>query len=428
MQEQRLQSNSRNVEHRRLVLLWFVVISAVYLPPEAASILFFLIILLALLQGWLSRIHLITITILPFIAIIFLGVLSSKDAISHNILKDFWYFSLPIISLVVGWALAEEVEPKKLQLHIIYLGTTLSILLILKASWLLVFESVDYFNKYYWRQALGAGEFISVWGLLVAFGLISKTGFKHEHAKFISLLMVINLISIIISDSRTAMIMLSLGLFLVFVPAIVKKMRRVYWVGLAIGIILIIIFASVPGEDTTTTLGRFQNMFREQFSVSFVDSSDINNKYRAFESIAAIDTFLSGNLWDQFVGHGFGKMIDLKVLIPLGVPGEINDYQFIPILHNGYLYVLIKTGVLGLLIYIYFMARSFRNFLRVKIRTIDQLWPNLGMAVILGSIIGTMSMAGPYNRGAFFTTYIILGICMQGCSYKVQIETKPENP
>jgi O-antigen ligase len=80
-----------------------------------------------------------------------------------------------------------------------------------------------------------------------------------------------------------------------------------------------------------------------------------NSNYRSFESFAAIDTYLAGNWINYMVGHGFGKLVDLKIEIELAS----QDWQFIPVLHNGFMYILVKTGLLGILFFLLFFIKLY---------------------------------------------------------------------
>ena len=50
------------------------------------------------------------------------------------------------------------------------------------------------------------------------------------------------------------------------------------------------------------------------------------------------------------LGQGFGALVDLNMTMALaGV-----YFTKIPVLHNGYAYILVKAGILGILCYIFF--------------------------------------------------------------------------
>ena len=79
----------------------------------------------------------------------------------------------------------------------------------------------------------------------------------------------------------------------------------------------------------------------------------LNSNWRGIETYRALVTFSTGNLKQQILGQGFGSLIDLGFDIPIN--GVV--YRKIPILHNGYAYILVKTGLLGILFYLFFYYR-----------------------------------------------------------------------
>ncbi len=394
---------------------WFVMTAATFLPPEFCSVLFIFFIAAAKLHNHINFNDYSIRAVTPFIIIIILGILNSSGHPIPDVFKDLWYCSLPILSLLSGWALADGWPSEDLQKHIARFGACVSIFFLIKAGGILLFEPALFDNKYLWRQALGSCNLITIWGLFAALSLLSKHSLSRANRGFLFTVVLLNFIAQIISDSRTALILFLSGAFLVFIPSWIYQRRRLYWTTLITGTGIIIALLLSGNGDPTTTLGRYQNILWEQFSFSFSDQQDANVKYRAFETLAAIRTVMLGTWWDQIVGHGFGKMVDLDFLFILGEPGNQSDYQFIPILHNGYLYIMVKTGFLGTLLYVVFLAKSFKAFLMAK--TIDALryWQRIGVTIVIGTLLGTFVIAGPFGKGSFFTTFMVLGFAMRYC-------------
>ncbi|MGC3977978.1 MAG: hypothetical protein QM751_06935 [Paludibacteraceae bacterium] len=70
----------------------------------------------------------------------------------------------------------------------------------------------------------------------------------------------------------------------------------------------------------------------------------------------AIDTYADGNFLELFFGKGLGQLIDLKMYIELAG----TDWRYIPVLHNGYAYILVKTGIIGVLFFVIFYFNYFK--------------------------------------------------------------------
>ena len=73
-------------------------------------------------------------------------------------------------------------------------------------------------------------------------------------------------------------------------------------------------------------------------------------------------TFSSKDLIYKIFGGGFGSKVDLLFTISLGQAE--NQYRYITQLHNGYVDIILKTGVLGTLMYLSFFFKNIFSNLR----------------------------------------------------------------
>lgn len=87
------------------------------------------------------------------------------------------------------------------------------------------------------------------------------------------------------------------------------------------------------------------------------DYKDFNDNYRSYENIMTIRQVTRDGLMPTFFGKGLGSQIDLKQQVMLG---DMN-LRFISILHNGFMIVFLKSGLLGILIYLYTIIYFFKN-------------------------------------------------------------------
>jgi hypothetical protein len=78
------------------------------------------------------------------------------------------------------------------------------------------------------------------------------------------------------------------------------------------------------------------------------DWVDFNDNYRSYENILTIRQ-VSANGWSAVVfGEGLGSTIDLKREVWL----QTSFMRYIPFLHNGFMTVFLKSGLLGVCIYL----------------------------------------------------------------------------
>ncbi|WP_282786544.1 O-antigen ligase family protein [Flavobacterium croceum] len=97
-----------------------------------------------------------------------------------------------------------------------------------------------------------------------------------------------------------------------------------------------------PGEAFSTKINRD-------------DWKDFNDNYRSYENIRTVQQ-LSYNK-NLIFGEGIGSQVDLKQKVYLGDM----KLRYISILHNGYMTVLLKTGLVGLIIYLLSISFFFKN-------------------------------------------------------------------
>ena len=111
------------------------------------------------------------------------------------------------------------------------------------------------------------------------------------------------------------------------------------------------------------------------------DWKQFNDNYRSYENIRTVEQ-LSYN--ESFLfGEGIGSQVDLKQKVYLGDM----ELRYISILHNGYMTVLLKTGLLGLGIYLLSIFFFFRknNDTNVALKNIHYLFIGTGVFLIVSN-------------------------------------------
>lgn len=119
------------------------------------------------------------------------------------------------------------------------------------------------------------------------------------------------------------------------------------------------------------------------------DWKQFNDNYRSYENIRTVQQ-LSYNSTLLF-GEGTGSQVDLKQKVYLGDM----ELRYISILHNGYMTVLLKTGLLGLFIYFYSIFFFFKRKQYVDSNLINIQHLFIGTGVFL--IISNWVFMGFYN-------------------------------
>jgi hypothetical protein len=78
------------------------------------------------------------------------------------------------------------------------------------------------------------------------------------------------------------------------------------------------------------------------------DWKDFNDNYRSYENIMTVRQMTNDGYKSLIFGQGLGSQIDLKQKLMLGDM----ELRFISILHNGFMTVLLKSGLIGVILLI----------------------------------------------------------------------------
>lgn len=137
------------------------------------------------------------------------------------------------------------------------------------------------------------------------------------------------------------------------------------------------------GNTFDEFLYKVKNAPIEAFStkINRSDWKDFHDNYRSYENIRTTEQ-LSYN--ESFLfGEGIGSQVDLKQKVRLGD----TDLRQISILHNGYMTVLLKSGIIGLLFLLFSIFYFFKRFTFVNEteKNINRLFIGTGLFLIISN-------------------------------------------
>ncbi|WP_181369186.1 O-antigen ligase family protein [Flavobacterium profundi] len=120
------------------------------------------------------------------------------------------------------------------------------------------------------------------------------------------------------------------------------------------------------------------------------DHRKLWDHWRAYEASRAI-TLMQENPMSFLVGTGLGSEINLKFYSPLG-DGK-KGLKYISEIHNGYIFVFYKTGLIGILFYLFFLIKLYRTSY-FQNNYISNLISGIGLFYFFSSLIIT----GMFNK------------------------------
>ena len=124
-------------------------------------------------------------------------------------------------------------------------------------------------------------------------------------------------------------------------------------------------------------------------------------------------------------GQGFGAQVDIGFFQNLsGQRG--NEVRFIPIFHNGYIYLLIKTGIVGVLVYLALLAWLYRVGRRTASGPPDDPKTLQGRALqgcALALLVSTWIVSGAFNKFGLVGLLLMVGHLLAALSAPVPEKT-----
>lgn len=169
-------------------------------------------------------------------------------------------------------------------------------------------------------------------------------------------------------------------------------------VGIVVGGLFVYLSFSKPARNSKgieAFLYKIKNAPSEVFNakVDRDNHRELWDHWRAYEAKRAFD-LMRDQPQSWVVGTGHGSLINLKFRAPLDGP-DGHGMRYISIMHNGYVFVFYKTGLIGLCVLLFFLIRLYRYLYRPPIDERHAF------------VLRLLSSIGLFY---FFTTLIITGV------------------
>ena len=385
---------------------------AIFIPTfnffELTILVWSFLFLVTIKQSYSKTFFKITI---PFIIILLLAIAVSfsHDYILYLKIRDIVYLSKPILGLFIGYNLFKNDKENPYE-TIVKCGVWLASFHLFLVLFALFFKGA--FTVREIRDHAGYFNDYEVYVLII---LIFYKKFDLQFTKSkIRLCLVILAISSFFYLARTNFIQFLL-LFIVlkgWFKLNLKTLKVMFSILLLSGISYFAIYQYNPkrnGDGIDEFLYKIKLIPIEAFStkINRNDWKNFNDNYRSYENITTIDQISHNKT--LFFGEGIGSQVDLKQKVYLGD----KEMRYISILHNGYMTVLLKTGIFGL-VFLLFSIFQFSIFKTYK-SSIETNTNEIFFATALFLIISNWVFLGLYNL--LDTKVILLGFLI---AYKNQ--------
>lgn len=298
--------------------------------------------------------------LLIFLAIFFIGLLGlfrQENDISVYI-KDIVYFSRPIIVFIASYFLIKKIKDKDfLFTSLILLGFVYSIIHIS----MILLNLNDISSTVQLRTYGGRYNHVEMIALIFILTSNSKKAKSYFTKLTFNVLVAILIISFLLYFSRVMIVVLIL--FILAYKGYFKISKKGFRL-IILGTIFLSCFMFVINRfdvDSNSDgirgfIFKIQNSYSEMFESLDIDKikrdkRDLWKHWRGYEAQSAINKLNQEGVSSWTFGRGFGSTVDLGVEVKL----DNKNIRYIPIIHNGLVYVLFKTGIIGLCIYLIYI-------------------------------------------------------------------------
>lgn len=333
----------------------------------------------------------------------FIGVISTFFELPYpiiDIIKDVIYFIRPAAILLASYFVVTSIKSISFVFNtVVILALTFALIHLF-----IIIINIGNIDSYVYLRSLGGKQnHIEIVALVFLFFTPYTSVFK-KNRKLITFIITL---SFLLYLSRTMFIIL----FLYFLGYkgylfLNKRLIKGSMVFLLISIIIGIVMSNVETNRDSTGLKAFiyktQNSFTELFET--VDTDKIRRDkrklwehWRAYEAQKAIQQLDKNGIKAWTLGLGFGSQIELETKVRL----DGKFFTEVPSIHNGFVFVLFKTGLLGFTFYLVLIIYMFLKFQKFRDEKNDTLFNRLIVATSLYVFFNSFVIAGFYRPGEF---------------------------
>jgi hypothetical protein len=322
----------------------------------------------------------------------------------YDFIKDITYLLKPVFGLLIGYQACKSVSINPLRLAVLC-GVFISIVHLYIVAFAIVYYGVRNINDL--REHAGYFSDYEVY-IVVILIFYKELGLEMSR-KWIRIFIIIVGLSSALYMARTnfiqfAILYMALRGYLRPTPRAIKLVVSLVVFSL---VSYSIIYSSNPKRGGKGLEGFFYKIKiapLEPFK-THVDKDnwiDFNDNYRSYENILTIRQMTQAGPITVLTGKGLGSTIDLKRTVWL----QTSYMRYIPFLHNGFMTVFLKSGLLGVCIYIGSILVFFRQKYSsvARIQYFNRLLIGTGVFLFISNWV----FLGFYNL--FDTKTILMGL------------------
>jgi hypothetical protein len=340
------------------------------------------------------------IAITPIIALFLIGFVGYffHEYQFFNLIKDVFHFLKPLLGISIGYLFYKKINNLRLFVKTIVLCGLLSALIhfvVLIATGGISSGSLASVREYSKDNFL---ELVAIFFLSYYKKLEGKPLFKFNYNEVFIFVFILS--SCILYFSRTMIVTSILFLLSIYGFTYITKKTLQYLGILSVSIILLYVYLfSVKLDRNKPGLENFLYKIKNAPSellktkIDRENHKDLWDHWRGYEAKRAF-SLMEKQPSSYFIGTGQGSLVNLKFEAPLTGDDE-KGIRFISELHNGYVYIFYKTGIVGLFILLYFLISIYKKiYLTEHVNRFATIWIS---AFGLFFLFTTLTITGIYN-------------------------------
>jgi O-antigen ligase len=339
--------------------------------------------------------------------LVFLGLfMVDFENDTWDILRDIAYYLNPIFLLAFSFIMAYKIKNLG---EVFLIVITLGVLFAIIHLGCLAYDPSHFFAKnIFWHRILSS----SIVPLALAMLLINKKYHFYRIDNGLFFVFFVFLVSSIILSLTRTFIVISF-IFLFFGFGILRNRIKLF-----IGFVLAIMFGSLLAfyvsshyhDDPRKSIpGKIANSVKEMMPEKNFKKRDIYRNWRGYETYRGYLAFKNdGGVKQKICGYGFGKNVNLG--LEMNLAGDL--LRKISVFHNGYINILLKTGILGLFLYLlYWLLIIMSNHKFLLYGDSEQLIiGSLLIATAFSFLFMTLVLGGWLNNSMNAPLVILMGV------------------
>lgn len=386
-----------NITKTKLYASIFVIVISLqlYLPSFRANVfiqiaalgLFFLFEKMSFSNNFLK-------TIAPVILLIFVGLLGIQIQNYHaiDIIKDIFHFVKPLLGISIGYFFYKKINNVKEFIRTIVLIGFVSA--IIHFCIILFFSRIGTLSD---LREFGKDNYLELFALffLGYYKKFQKESLFLRKANY-NIILYSLLVSNILYFSRTMIVVaillwISIHGYTKITKASIKIVGMLAVLVLCFYVYLFSVKIDRDKSEMSSFLYKIKIAPSEIFKtkVDRENHKDLWDHWRGYEAKRAF-TLMQKNPSSFIYGCGYGSLVNLRFWAPLS--NDSKGMKYISELHNGYAFVLYKTGIIGICIYLtflyllYYRIYDYQDFGTVVISAIGLIF-----------LFTTLTITGIYN-------------------------------